>query len=87
MQVTLELPDELLTALAAYGKDMSRAAIEALALEAYREHTLSTSQLRRLLGYQTRMEVDGFLKAHGVELEYTFKDLESDRESHQQLGL
>ena len=75
MQLTIELPEELSAALAAYGRDPSRAALESIALEAYRERKISTAQLRRLLGYQTRMEVDGFLKKHGVELEYTLEGL------------
>jgi len=87
MQLTLDLPDELSAALATHGPDVSRAAFEAIALEAYREAKISTAQLRRLLGYETRMEVDGFLKQHGVELEYTLEDLERDRETHRQLGL
>jgi hypothetical protein len=42
------------------------------------------------------MQVDAFLKDHGVELDYTLEDLERDREtnrgetgsiSHRQLGL
>ena len=32
-----------------------------------------------MLGFQTRMEVDGFLQGHGVNLEYTVEDL--DREA------
>ena len=86
-QLTIELPDELSAALASSGQDLSRAAFEAIALEAYRERKLSTAQLRRLLGFQTRMEVDGFLKAHGVELDYSLEDLERDRETHRRLGL
>jgi len=86
MHLSLNLPDELSAILAPSGQDLPRAAFEAIALEAYREHKLSTAQLRRLLGYQTRMEVDGFLKDHGVELEYTLEDLERDREAHRRLG-
>ena len=86
-QLTIELPGELSAALASSGQDLSRAAFEAIALEAYRERKLSTAQLRRLLGFQTRMEVDGFLKAHGVELEYSLEDLERDRETHRRLSL
>ena len=82
--VTIALPDELSAALAAPG---SRAAFEALALAAYRERKISAAQLRQLLGYETRMEVDAFLKSHGVELEYTVEDIELDRETHRQLGL
>lgn len=85
--VTIALPDELSAALAGPGQDLSRAAFEALALAAYRERKITTAQLRSLLGYETRLEVDAFLKEHGVELEYTLEDLERDRETHRQLGL
>jgi hypothetical protein len=87
LQVTLELPDELSAWLGASGQPLSRAALEAIALEGYRERKLTAAQLRRMLGYQTRMEVDGFLKDHGVELDYTIEDLERDRETHRRLGL
>ena len=47
-QVTIALPDELSEALAAPGQDLTRAAFEALALAAYREHKISATQLRQL---------------------------------------
>ena len=84
--VTISLPDELLAAFPAQGKDLSRTALEALALEAYRTRKISAAQLRRLLGFHTGMEVDAFLKDHGVELEYSLEDLERDRETHRHLG-
>ena len=87
MRLTLDLPDELSAALAASGDDISRAAFEAIALEAYRERKLTTAQLRRLLGFESRYELDGFLKQHEVWLEYTWQDLEQDREAHRRLGL
>ncbi len=87
MLVTLDLPDELTAALTAQGSDLSRAALESIALEAYREHRLSTAQLRRLLGFESRYELDGFLKQHEVWLEYGWQDLEQDREAHRRLGL
>ena len=87
MQLTLDLPDELTAALVAPGQDISRAAFEAIALEAYRERKLSTAQLRCLLGFESRYELDGFLKRHEVWLEYTWQDLEQDRETHHRLGL
>src|SRR5580765_1373913 len=52
--VTISLPDELLAAFSAQGQDFSRAALEALALEAYRSRKISTALLRQLLGFQTR---------------------------------
>ena len=85
--ITLTLPQDIATHLTAYGENLSRSALEALALEAYREHKLSTSQLRRLLGYRTRMQVHAFLqvhafpKDHGVFLHYTSDDLERDRQA------
>ena len=87
MQFTLDLPDELSAALAASAQDLPRAALEAIALEAYRERKLTTAQLRRLLGFDSRYELDGFLKQHEVWLEYTWQDLEHDRETHDRLGL
>jgi hypothetical protein len=56
-------------------------------LAAYRERKISAAQLRQLLGYETRMEVDVFLKSHGVELEYTVEDIEQARDTHRQPGL
>jgi len=77
MQITLEIPDELKAALAAPGQDLSRAALEAIGIEAYRQGRLSGYQLRMLLGIPSRYELDGFLKAHQV-YDYTLEDLEKD---------
>ena len=84
MQITLELPEDIAQRLEAQWKDLSRAALESLALEAYRSGVLTAAQLRRLLGFQTRMEVDAFLKQHDV-FDYTLTDLERDRETLRQL--
>ena len=85
-QVTLELPDDLSAFLSGSGQDLQRAALEAIALEAYREHKLSTARLRRLLGYHTRMQVHAFLKEHGAYLHYDLADLEHDRQAGDALG-
>ena len=82
-RLTLDLPDELSTFLAISGHNLERAALEAIALEAYRERKLTTAQLRRLLGFESRYELDGFLKQHEVWLDYTWQDLEQDRETAQ----
>ncbi len=87
MQIALELPEDIARGLEAKWKDLPRAALESLALEGYRSHALTEEQIRRLLGYETRMEVHGFLKEHGVYLHYTLADLERDRETHRRLGL
>jgi Uncharacterised protein family (UPF0175) len=85
--VTLDIPEELSAAISAPGRDLSRTVLEALALEAYRGRKISTAQLRRLLGFESRYELDGFLKTHEVWLDYSVEDLERDRETHRQLGL
>ncbi len=85
--IILSLPEDIAAHLAAGGEDLPRLALEALGLQEYRVGRLSTAQLQRMLNYDTRWEVDNFLKKHGVELEYTLTDLERDREAHRQLGL
>jgi hypothetical protein len=82
----LEIPGDLLAALETPGQELARSVLEAVVLEAYRERKLSTAQLRRLLGFETGYELDGFLKTHQVWLEYSFEDLKRDREAHRKLG-
>jgi hypothetical protein len=77
MQITVTIPDDLVAPLLPSGQDPARTAIEAIALEAYRERRLTGYQLRTLLGISSRYELDGFLKAHRIE-RYTFEDFEHD---------
>ena len=81
MQIKFELPEDIAEGLQSRWKDLPRAAIESLALEAYRSHALTAAQLRRLLGFETRMQVDAFLKAHEIA------DFERDRETLRQLRM
>ena len=78
MQITLELPEDIVQELRSKWNDLSRAALESLALEAYRSRALTAAQLRRLLGFETRMQVDAFLKEHEV-YDLTAADFEQDR--------
>ena len=78
MQITLEIPDEFASQVASEGHDPARAALEAIALETYRQHRFTTEQVRRFLGFATRFEVDGFLKKHGVYLNLAAQDVERD---------
>lgn len=79
MTLTLQLDDAQARLLTESFPDLSRAALEALAIEGYRTGRLSSSQVRRLLGFDTRMQVHEFLKLRGVPLNYTEDDLEEDR--------
>ncbi|MGB6743584.1 MAG: UPF0175 family protein [Terracidiphilus sp.] len=86
MQVTVEIPDDMAQRLVPHGQDPARAALVAMAIEGYRSGALSAYQTRRLLGFETRYELDGFLKAHNVwERAYGLEDLEGDRQTIKQL--
>ncbi len=78
MTVTVEIPDALAAAFVTQGGDPSRAVIEAIALEGYRSDRLSEYEIQQLLGFETRMEVHGFLKEHGAFMHYTLEDVERD---------
>jgi hypothetical protein len=84
MQITIELPEDIAVGLASKWKDLPRAALESLALEAYRSRALTATQLRRLLVFETRMQVDAFLKEHEV-FDYSAVDFEQDRETLREL--
>jgi len=86
MEVKIRMPADLAERLAAAGGDLSRSALEAFGLEEYKAHRLTEAQLGQLLGFASRQELDGFLKAHEVWLEYTWEDLERDRETMRRLG-
>lgn len=86
MNVTIELPDDLAERLNVRGTDLSRRVLEALAIQEYKNGRLTTDELRRFLGFRTRMMLDGFLKAHGVWLDYTIADLEQERLDLSRLG-
>jgi hypothetical protein len=87
MQVNIELPEDVSQALQEHWGDVSRHILEAIALEGYRSGALAESQVRRLLGFETRMDVHAFLKQAGVPLHYTRADVEEDLEAHRKLGL
>ena len=87
MSLSIELPEDVSVALEAEWGDVPRRTLEAVAAEGYRSGVLSESQLRRMLGYESRMQVHAFLKNAGVFLNYTEADLDHDLETHQRLGI
>lgn len=85
MQVTLTIPDNLAAQLIPAGKDPSREALEALAVEGYRAERLTESEVRQMLGYETRMQVHALLAEHDVPLHYTEEHLRQDIEASNKL--
>jgi hypothetical protein len=81
MDVHLVIPEELARQLASDANGLARAALEAIALEGVRSGKLTVSQARRLLGIESRYEMDGFLKAHGVFLDLTLEDVRRDSDA------
>lgn len=85
--VSIEIPDDIGRCLQENWEDVPRRVLESVALEGYRSRALGEGLVRRLLGFETRFEVHAFLKAHDVPLNYSLKDLEQDRQTHDRLGI
>jgi predicted HTH domain antitoxin len=74
----LDIPQKIAEQIeSAWGQPLSRAAVEALALEGFRREVLSLGQVAELLGTSID-RANGFLKDHGVTGDYTADDLERD---------
>jgi predicted HTH domain antitoxin len=84
MQFMVELPDDLAGQMIPAGRDPARAALEDMAVEAFRAHRLTEHQLATLLGFD-RYELDGFLKQRKVWLEYTLDELQRESQVGEQL--
>jgi hypothetical protein len=87
MNLNVEIPDDLAQRLAAAGDDLSRRALEGFGLEEYKAGRITKAELRRLLGFETRYELDGFLKAHQVWANVSIEDLRRDVQDLKSLGL
>lgn len=85
MEVTFHIPDDLASSVAATG-DLSRRALEAFALEELRAGRITEPQLAEMLGL-ARIQMNGFLKSHGIFQDYTMEDFERERAALKRLGL
>ncbi len=86
MEITINLPEDIVKVFLAKGEDIEREVLEATALEGYRAGRLSHGQVGRMLGL-SRFEVDSFFKLHKVPLNYSSDDLEDDRRTLDKLAL
>lgn len=83
MQVTLDLPEELLQY---FNQDhLAREILEALVIQAYQAEKVTSAEVGRILGLPSRWAVDAFLKQHNADLHYDEVDLKRDRETLRQL--
>jgi hypothetical protein len=86
MHLTVEIPDEIAGTLGG-GQALSRRVPEGFAPEEYKSERISKGQLRRLPGFETRYELDGFLKAHRVRANVNVEDVRHDLQDLKSLGL
>ena len=83
MQITLDLPDELVQH---FNHDLlARKILEALVVQTYQAEKITSAEVGRILGLSSRWAVDAFLKQHNADLHYDESDLERDRETLRQL--
>jgi predicted HTH domain antitoxin len=79
VEVTLHIPDHIAKRFSAAGGDFSRRALEAIALEGYREQTLTLYEISEMLGL-SRVEAEDFLGRHHVPFA-VFGEADLDREA------
>jgi len=79
MEVTLHISDDIAKRLSAAGGDVSRRALEAIALQGYRDQTLTLYQVSETLGL-SRVETEDFLGQHHVPLA-VINEADLDREA------
>jgi len=85
MQVAIELPEDIAAGLRAKWQDLPRHTLEAVALEGYRSGALTESQVRRLLGFQTRWELNSFLRERGAYYDYTPSEIDQEINANERL--
>jgi len=87
MNVTFDLPEDISESLRSHLGNVSRRALEALAADGYRTGALTESQIKRLLGFESRLEVHALLKEHAVPYRYSEADAQEDLAAHRELGI
>lgn len=78
MEISITVPDEIAEQMQSQWRDVSRHALEALVVDAYRAGLVTTAQVRDLLGLGSRLETDAYLKRAGAFLDFTPEDLEEE---------
>jgi predicted HTH domain antitoxin len=79
MRIAVDLPEDIAKRLQDAWQDVSRGTVEAIAVEGYRDGTLTRDQVSKLLGLSF-WEIEAFLKRRQAYLAYTEEDLEKDRQ-------
>jgi predicted HTH domain antitoxin len=78
VNIAIEIPDEVARQLAASSGDVSRAVLEAVAIEGYRSGAITPAQVQQMLGLRSRWETEALLRRAEAFHDYTMDDLERD---------
>jgi predicted HTH domain antitoxin len=78
VNVAIEIPDDIGRLLAGQAGDVSRAVLEAVAVEAYRSGAITPAQVQQMLGLHSRWDTAAFLRRAEAFHDYTMDDLERD---------
>jgi hypothetical protein len=81
MQLTITIPDDVAAQLQNGVGDIERKILEFVAIQGYLSEELTAYDLQKMLGFESRFEVDAFFKAHGAHRDYTLEDLERERDT------
>jgi hypothetical protein len=85
MNLNVQIPDEIANRLGV-GGDLSRRALEAFVADEYKHDRITKPELQQLLGIETSFQVDEFLKAHDVWIEYTREEADREMKGLERLG-
>lgn len=86
MELTITIPDEVTTVAQNGSNGQSvRRLLEYIGVELYKADIITGPQLQEMLGLESRFELDGVLKAHGVLFNYTPEQLAREVETIQRL--
>lgn len=78
MQITVEIPDDVVHRLDQTEENLSRHLTELIVADAYRCGKINTAEVRQILQLPTRLAVHAFLKRMGVYLNYDESELAQD---------
>ena len=78
MNVAIDIPDDIGRVLATQAGGISRAVLEAVAIEAYHIGAITPAQVQKMLGLRPRWETASFLRRAEAFHNYTMDDLRRD---------
>jgi predicted HTH domain antitoxin len=85
MAITIQLPPDIEQELRRQIPNLDENTREQFLISNYRAGKLSTTDIAEILGLQTRHEAHSWLAQHGIPINYSLSDLETDRKNLEKL--